>query len=103
MSSTPSERALAARVAAHTRWSQTADRAAATAPARKGLQQRFEREVDPDGTLSPAERARRAQSARTAYFTRLSLRSAQSRRKGNALLAQAESADAELTQNGGAA
>ncbi|MGY1695450.1 transposase [Geodermatophilus sp. SYSU D00814] len=40
-----------------------------------------EREVDPDGVLSPAERARRAGHARTAYFTRLALRSAQARRK----------------------
>jgi hypothetical protein len=42
---------------------------------------RFERQVDPDGELPPAERARRAGHARKAYFTRLALRSAQARRK----------------------
>jgi hypothetical protein len=42
---------------------------------------RFEREVDPDGTLDPAERARRAENARKAYFASLALKSAVSRRK----------------------
>jgi hypothetical protein len=42
---------------------------------------RFERQVDPDGTLKPEERARRAGHARKAYFTRLALRSAQARRQ----------------------
>lgn len=74
------DRALLARIAAHERWARTADRTAATAPARTGLQARFEREVDPDGTLPPAERARRAESARKAFYTRISLRSAQVRR-----------------------
>jgi hypothetical protein len=32
---------------------------------------RFEREVDPDGTLPPAERLRRAEYARRAYMTSL--------------------------------
>ena len=38
------------------------------------------REVDPDDKLEPVERARRAEHARRAYFTRLALKSAQSRR-----------------------
>jgi hypothetical protein len=41
---------------------------------------RFEREVDPDGRLDPEERRRRAQHARSAYFTRLALASAAARR-----------------------
>ena len=41
----------------------------------------FEKQVDPDGTLEPAERARRAESARKAHFARLALKSAQARRK----------------------
>jgi 8-oxo-dGTP diphosphatase len=41
---------------------------------------RFERQVDPDGVLEPTERARRAQSARKAFFMRLALKSAQARR-----------------------
>jgi hypothetical protein len=55
-----------------------------TGPARAAFASRFEREVDPDGILIPAERARRAEHARKAYFTRLALKSAQARRKGRA-------------------
>lgn len=79
-----SDRALIAKLAAHTRWAQEPDRIAATSAARKAFADRFEREVDPDGKLDPVERARRADSARKAYFTRLALRSAQSRRAGKA-------------------
>ncbi len=79
-----SDRALIARLAAHTRWSAVSDPSAATAPARKAALDRFEKQVDPDGTLPPAERARRAEHARKAYFTRLALASAKARRKGAA-------------------
>ncbi len=75
------DRSLIARLAAHESWANTADPSARTAPARRALLDRFERQVDPDGVLSPAERARRAGHARKAYFTRLALRSAQARRK----------------------
>lgn len=44
-----------------------------------GLLARFEREVDPEGTLPPAERARRVEAAKKAHFQRLALRSAQVR------------------------
>lgn len=84
MPTTPSERALAARYAAHSRWAATSDPSAATAPARDAFNRRFENEVDPDGVLSPEERTRRAASARKAYFTKLALKSAQARRKGAA-------------------
>ena len=80
MSCPPSERALIARLAAHESWAKTADRSARTAPARAALLSKFEREVDPDGVLAPAERVRRAEHARKAHFTRLALRSAQARR-----------------------
>jgi hypothetical protein len=39
-----------------------------TAPARKSFRSKFEARVDPDGELSPAERERRAEAARRAYF-----------------------------------
>ena len=78
---TPSERVLRARLAAHTRWAQETDRQAATAKARAAFLDRFDREVDPDGTLDPAERKRRAANARKAYYTGLALKSAQARRK----------------------
>jgi hypothetical protein len=41
---------------------------------------RFEKEVDPDGILAPAERAKRAANARSAYYKRLALKSARARR-----------------------
>ncbi|WP_075014996.1 hypothetical protein [Geodermatophilus obscurus] len=75
------DRSLIARLAAHESWARTTDPSARTEPARRALLDRFEREVDPDGVLSPAERARRAGHARTAYLTRLALRSTQARRK----------------------
>jgi hypothetical protein len=78
---TPTGRRLAGRVAAHTSWALTTDRTARTAPARAALMAKFERQVDPDGTLPAGERARRAESARKAHFARLALLSAAARRK----------------------
>lgn len=75
---TPEQRALRARIAAHTRWSQQ-DRREGTAAARAAFNDRFEREVDPDGVLPREERLRRAESARKAYFTRLALASSRAR------------------------
>lgn len=96
------DRYLAASIAANTRWAHEPDRAAATLPAREAFNRRFEDEVDPDRQLSPQERARRAESARKAYFMRLALKSAQSRRKAKAAPAQtAEAAETELTALGG--
>jgi len=62
-----------------------------TAPARAAFLDRFQKQADPDGTLDPAERARRAHHLRAAYFTRLAIRSAQVRRQR-----------ANRRQNGGA-
>jgi hypothetical protein len=73
------ERTQLARIAAHIRWAHTDDPAANTAAARAAFLERFEREVDPQGTLPPHERVRRAEHARKAYFQRLALRSARSR------------------------
>ena len=74
------DRALAARIGAF-RLHATHDSREITAPARAAFLQRFERDVDPDGTLPPAERARRAEMARKAYFARLAYRSAKARRR----------------------
>jgi hypothetical protein len=81
---TPAERALRARLAVHTSWANTNDRAARTAPARRAALERFARQVDPNGTLSQAERARRADQAMRAHMARLALRSAQARRRRKA-------------------
>jgi len=77
---TPAERVLRARLAAYALHS-TRDSRELTAPARRAFHDRFERQVDPDGILPIAERARRAHAARKAYFTRLALKSARARRE----------------------
>lgn len=55
-----------------------------TAAGRAAFLERFEREVDPEGLLNPEERTRRATYARKAYFARLALKSAQTRRRKRA-------------------
>ncbi len=81
---TPAERALRARLAAHTMHAQH-DGREITAAARAAFLARFEAEVDPDGSLSPEERRRRAEQARSAYFTRLAfMRAKAARRAGTA-------------------
>ncbi|MFE6920365.1 hypothetical protein ACFVAV_04890 [Nocardia sp. NPDC057663] len=45
------------------------------------MQSKFDQLVDPDGLLTPEERAYRADQARKAHYTRLALKSAQSRRR----------------------
>lgn len=75
---TPKERVLRARLAAHVQHSKGRTN---TAPAREAFLSRFEKEVDPDGKLDPAERARRAEHALKAHMTRLALKSAKARRK----------------------
>jgi hypothetical protein len=76
---TPEQRTLRARIAVNAQLSRVEDQTARTATARKAFMDRFEREVDPDGTLDPAERARRATHARKAYFARLALKSSKAR------------------------
>lgn len=78
---TPAERKLQAQLAAHTSWANTPSRSTRTAKARSTFLARFEHEVDPEGLLRPAERLRRAESARKAYFAGLALKSAQARRE----------------------
>jgi hypothetical protein len=78
---TPNERTMRARLAAHVLHA-SVDSRQHTEPARQAFMARFEDQVDPDRVLSPIERARRAEHAKKAYFTRLALKSAQARRKG---------------------
>lgn len=83
----PSDRAavpnLDKRIAAEISWSRTHDRRARTQPARDKFLERFEREVDPEGTLSPDERLRRAEHAKRAYMLRLAKRSSRARKRTN--------------------
>jgi hypothetical protein len=76
-----SHHAAAGRIGAHASWANTEDPSARTAPGRAAFLARFEDEVDPDRVLPEAERLRRAESARKAYFARLALKSAKVRRQ----------------------
>lgn len=77
---TPQQRSLRARIAAHAMHAQH-DSRETSKPGRDAFRARFEREVDPDGTLPPAERKRRAEHALRAHMQGLALKSARARRK----------------------
>jgi len=79
-SSIPSERKLIASIAANAMHSKN-DVSATTRKGLKAANDRFEREVDPLGELSLAERRRRASYARQRHMRQLALRSAQARRR----------------------
>lgn len=80
MALSPQQRSLRAQIAANSRWSKE-DPKEGTKPARAGYERRFEREVDPDGTLPEVERKRRAAAAMRAHMQRLALASSRARRK----------------------
>jgi hypothetical protein len=68
------------RIAAEISWARTRERSARTRPAREAFLKRFEKEVDPDGTLPPEERRKRAEHAKRAYMFQLAKRSAAARK-----------------------
>ena len=80
---TPQQRTLRARQAAFALHAHH-DPRATTAAARQAFLDRFSRQVDPDGTLSPADRQRRSDAAKRSYMANLALRSsiARKRRRG---------------------
>ena len=75
----PAERTLRARAAAY-RLHSLHDSRQLTANARRAFNDRFARQVDPHQVLPPAERARRAECARKAYYSELAAKSAKARR-----------------------
>lgn len=75
-----STRSQIASIASNTRWANEPDRSAATQAARDAMYRKFEDQVDPDRVLSPEERGKRVQNARSAHYRRIALKSAQSRR-----------------------
>lgn len=77
---TPEERSLRARMGAYAQQA-AHDTRETTAAARTTFLARFEREVDPDGTLPEGERLRRAEAARRLYFQRLAWKSARARKR----------------------
>ena len=78
---TPSERSLRAELAVRESWARTEDPSERTRPAREAFNRRFDIQVDPDGILPLAERAKRAEQARKAYFLRMALKASQARRR----------------------
>ena len=78
---TDEERRLASQGGAHQSWAMTEDWSARTAPARAAADAKFEHQVDPEGKLPPAERAKKAEQARKAYFKTLAFKSVKARRR----------------------
>lgn len=72
-SASAAEVRLAAQIRAHQSWAKTVNRTARTAPARAGLERKFLEQADGDPV--------RAEHLRTAYFKKLALLSAASRRR----------------------
>jgi hypothetical protein len=78
---TPEQRRRRARIAAHASWANTTDPTARTAAGTAAFLDRFERQVDPEGTLPEELRKALAKHARTAYMLQLAERSAAARRR----------------------
>ncbi len=93
---TPAERRLHAQAMAHESWAATENPSARTAPARAAHDAKFLDQAGGDPV--------RAEHLRKAHFARLSLRSAQSRRRARELTEAADAAEAELSDlTGGSA
>lgn len=73
LSLTPAERSLRGKLAVQTSWANTENRPARTAKARRALEAKFLAEAGGD--------PKRAEHLRKAYYARLALKSAQSRRR----------------------
>jgi hypothetical protein len=69
------------RAAALERWSRE-DGLSGTAKARQTFRDRFVDQVDPERRLPEAERMKRAERARRAFYLRLAMKSAKARNKG---------------------
>jgi len=75
-----------------------------TSRARETFRSSFERQVDPDGVLDPAERQRRAEFARRAHYARMALASSIKRSKGKKTTAEhaLSTAASDITEVAGA-
>jgi hypothetical protein len=92
------ERSLSARIAASERWAKTPNRADATSAARSGLRARFEREADPDGTLTPEELEYRVGLLQKAHMLRMSLAAKKARRQAKEAREAAVDLDREAAE-----
>lgn len=79
---TPEQRSIRARLAAHSRWANASpeDARRQGEAAQRGLLERFAKDIDPEGSLDPEDRYRRAKHARNAHMARLALKSSQARK-----------------------
>jgi len=68
---TPEQRHLRAKIAANVRWSKPMARADQADAARSAIFARLERQVDPEGTLPPADRSELVEAAARALSARL--------------------------------
>ena len=75
----PAQRSLRVLLAAHTHQTDTETQQARAERVNRASRDRFADQVDPDHILKPEERAKRARSARRAYYTALALRSSRAR------------------------
>lgn len=78
----PAQRQLAASLGSLTNWSRITSpeaRRAATAPARKARERKWEQQADPDGVLSPEELAAAVDRLKRAHYRRMALASAAKR------------------------
>lgn len=79
---TPDERERAGRLGAYISWANTPDRTKRTAPARRGLEARFDRMViENHGVLPPADHAKCAEMYRKAHYAAMTQKSLAARKK----------------------
>jgi hypothetical protein len=71
---------LDARLASHSSWARTTDRAERTRAAREAQWAKLEASVDPDGVMSPADRAKAIENAKTARMLAMSRKAAAARK-----------------------
>lgn len=76
----PTEITLAARALAHRSWAATTDRRARMAKVWEAREARWVRLADPEGVLSPEDRAAKAASLRAAFYAEITRKSLASRR-----------------------
>jgi hypothetical protein len=90
MSESPTERRLHASVAALTGWAMERNKTARTQQWRDGFRRKLEQQVDPDGTLSPQERAEAAERLRLAHLKKASMAASAAARRRREQRAQAQ-------------
>lgn len=100
----PADRVIIARIGGLTASANCVDLSARAATGQRGLEDRFAREIDPDGTMAPAELARRVEVRRRAHMLTLARKSAETRRRRRAdPLAAANALRAQRAQPAGGA